>query len=42
MFAGSPLWFFVVQSVALNLLLVIAVRLEDAAARRVAVRLGLA
>lgn len=41
MLAGSPLWFFVVQSVLLNLLLIIAVRLEDAAARRVVLRLGL-
>ncbi|MCW1382279.1 CDP-alcohol phosphatidyltransferase family protein [Novosphingobium sp. KCTC 2891] len=42
MIAGSPLWYFLYQSVVLNLLLVIAVRLHNAAAKRVAQRLALA
>jgi phosphatidylglycerophosphate synthase len=41
MLAGSPLWYFLYQSVVLNLLLVVAVKLEDAAAARVVRRLGL-
>lgn len=41
MLAGSPLWYFLYQSVVLNLLLAVAVRLEDAAAARVVRRLGL-
>ncbi|MDF8332973.1 CDP-alcohol phosphatidyltransferase family protein [Novosphingobium cyanobacteriorum] len=41
MLAGSPLWYFLYQSVVLNVLLVIAVKLEDAAAARVVKRLGL-
>jgi phosphatidylglycerophosphate synthase len=40
MLIGSPLWYFVYQSLALNVLLVIAVRREDAAALRVVERLG--
>ena len=41
MLVGSPLWYFVYQSLALNALLAIAVRREDAAALRVVNRLGL-
>lgn len=41
MLAGTPLWYFVYQSLALNALLVLAVRREDAAALRVVSRLGL-
>ena len=41
MLAGSPLWYFLYQTVVLNLLLVLSVRLHDAAARRVVARLGL-
>ena len=41
MLIGSPLWYFVYQTLALNALLVVAVRREDAAARRVVARLGL-
>ncbi len=41
MLAGSPLYYFVYQTIVLNLLLVIAVRREDAAAQRVVARLGL-
>lgn len=41
MLAGSPLYYFVYQTIVLNLLLVVAVRLEDAAARRVVDRLSL-
>lgn len=41
MLAGSPLYYFVYQTVVLNLLLVVAVRREDAAAQRVVARLGL-
>jgi phosphatidylglycerophosphate synthase len=40
MLAGSPLWYFVYQSLALNALLVFAVRREDAAALRVVKSLG--
>lgn len=35
MLLGSPLWYFVYQSLALNLLLIVAVRRENAAAVRV-------
>ncbi len=42
MIAGSPLWYFIYLSVALNLLLALSVRLHDAAAGRVVARLGLA
>jgi len=38
--AGSPLWYFIYQSVVLNLLLVLSVQLHNTAARRVAARLG--
>jgi hypothetical protein len=41
MIAGSPLWYFIYLSVALNLLLAVSVRLHDAAAGRVVNRLGL-
>jgi len=41
MLIGSPLWYFVYQSLVLNLLLAVAVRREDAAARRVLERLNL-
>jgi hypothetical protein len=41
MLLGSPLWYFVYQSLALNALLVLAVKREDAAAQRVVTRLGL-
>lgn len=41
MLVGSPLWYFIYQSLALNALLVVAVRREDAAAVRVAARLNL-
>lgn len=39
MLLGSPLWYFVYQSIALNAYLVLAVRREDAAALRVAQRI---
>lgn len=42
MLIGSPLWYFVYQSLVLNVLLVIAVRRENAAAMRVVKKLGLA
>jgi phosphatidylglycerophosphate synthase len=35
MLVGSPLWYFIYQSLVLNALLAVAVRREDAAARRV-------
>ncbi|MFM9937041.1 MAG: CDP-alcohol phosphatidyltransferase family protein [Novosphingobium sp.] len=41
MIAGTPLWYFIYLSVALNLLLVISVQLHDAAAGRVVAKLGL-
>ena len=41
MLFGSPLWYFVYQTVVLNVLLVLAVRREDAAAMRVVERLRL-
>lgn len=40
MLIGSPLWYFVYQSLVLNVLLVLAVRREDAAALRVVRDLG--
>jgi phosphatidylglycerophosphate synthase len=40
MLAGSPLWYFLYQTLVLNALLAIAVKLEDAAARRVVLRLA--
>lgn len=36
MFAGSPLWYMLYQAVVLNVLLVISVRMHNAAARRIA------
>jgi phosphatidylglycerophosphate synthase len=42
MLIGSPLWYFVYQSLALNALLYVAVRREDAAALRVVRQLNLA
>lgn len=42
MLAGSPIWYFFYQSIVLNLLLALAVWLENAAASRVVKRLGLA
>lgn len=41
MIAGSPLWYFLYLSVVLNLLLMLSVRLHDAAAGRVVSRLEL-
>lgn len=41
MIAGSPLWYFMYLSVVLNLLLMLSVRLHDAAAGRVVARLDL-
>ena len=41
MIAGSPLWYFIYLSVALNLLLAVSVRLHDAAAGRVVAKLDL-
>ena len=41
MIAGSPFWYFLYLSVALNLLLMLSVRLHDAAAGRVVARLNL-
>lgn len=42
MIAGSPLYYFIYQTIVLNLLLVVAVRLHNAAARRVAMRIAAA
>ena len=36
MFAGSPLYYFIYQAVILNLLLIVSVRMHNAAWRRVA------
>lgn len=41
MIAGSPLWYFLYLSIGLNLLLMLSVRLHDAAAGRVVSRLEL-
>ena len=41
MIAGSPLWYFLYLSVGLNSLLMLSVRLHDAAAGRVVSRLDL-
>jgi phosphatidylglycerophosphate synthase len=41
MIAGSPLWYYIYLSVGLNLLLMLSVRLHDAAAARVVSRLDL-
>jgi phosphatidylglycerophosphate synthase len=40
MFAGTPLWYMLYQSVVLNLLLVHSVRAHNAAARRIAAQIG--
>ena len=40
MFAGTPLWYMLYQSVLLNGLLVISVVMHNAAARRIAARIG--
>lgn len=40
MFAGTPLWYMLYQSVVLNLLLVHSVRAHNAAARRIAANIG--
>lgn len=40
MFAGSPLWYMLYQVIALNLLLVHSVRAHNAAARRIAAKIG--
>lgn len=40
MLAGSPLWYFIYQAIVLNALLAVSVVLHNAAARRIAVRIG--
>jgi hypothetical protein len=40
MFAGSPVWYMLYQSVVLNLLLVFSVARHNAAARRIAAKIG--
>jgi len=40
MLAGSPFWYFLYQSILLNLLLVVSVAAHNAAAQRIAARLG--
>jgi hypothetical protein len=40
MFAGSPLWYMLYQAVVLNLVLVVSVRMHNAAARRIAAAIG--
>ncbi len=40
MFAGTPLWYMLYQSVLLNALLVLSVTMHNAAARRIAARIG--
>ena len=40
MFAGTPLWYMAYQSLVLNALLVVSVMLHNAAATRIAVRIG--
>lgn len=40
MLAGSPLWYFLYQAVALNLLLIVSVRAHNAAAKRIARRIA--
>jgi phosphatidylglycerophosphate synthase len=40
MFAGSPVWYMLYQTVVLNLLLVVSVRAHNAAARRIASQIG--
>ena len=40
MFAGTPLWYMLYQSVLLNALLALSVMMHNAAARRIAARIG--
>ena len=40
MFAGTPLWYMLYQSLVLNALLVISVSMHNAAAKRIALRIG--
>ena len=40
MFAGTPLWYLLYQAAALNALLVLSVSMHNAAARRIAARIG--
>ena len=40
MFAGTPLWYMLYQSLLLNALLVLSVTMHNAAARRIAARIG--
>lgn len=40
MFAGTPLYYMIYQAVVLNLLLVVSVLMHNAAARRIAVKIG--
>ena len=40
MFAGTPLWYMLYQSLLLNVLLVVSVRMHNAAAQRIAARIG--
>jgi len=40
MFAGTPLYYMIYQAVVLNLLLVVSVLMHNAAARRIAARIG--
>ena len=40
MFAGTPLWYMLYQSLLLNALLVLSVAMHNAAARRIAARIG--
>ena len=40
MLAGSPLWYFLYQSIALNAVLVVSVLAHNAAAKRIAVNIG--
>lgn len=40
MLLGSPIWYFLYQAVVLNLLLVVSVKMHNAAARRIAAEIG--
>jgi len=40
MLAGSPIWYFLYQAVVLNVLLVVSVKMHNAAARRIAAEIG--
>lgn len=40
MFAGSPVWYMFYQAVVLNLLMLVSVRMHNAAAQRIAARIG--